>query len=338
MTHYLDRAFCHPKNGQYFRVNKTDYVLEGSLGDGAVGLVRKASRLKDSEPVAVKFLAPDPKYIDEAVFDDVSARFRREGLRGAKLEHNHLIEIYSYCENEEGSAFKGAEPQNPFLLMERIQGKTLESYIRNRPVEERGVFAIDRQNLHIAIQISHALEVLHKAKLIHRDIKPANIFLSEERGSSIYPLVKLGDFGVMKWGDFHSSFSTGTLTVTSQKGLGTLKYMSPEQAITPKTVTVRSDIYSLGISLFELFSSQILMSPHHVYEIMNARLSGGTVQSKFHAMGYELQAVDEDIASLLLDMHLRGAQGRPPITKIRGNLEYEYESRYGEEWDTDLTR
>src|ERR1019366_2502394 len=102
------------------------------------------------------------------------------------------------------------------------------------------------------------------------------------------PRAKLGDFGIMKWGDFQASISTGTLTVTSQRQLGSLKYMSPEQAIAPKDVTVRSDIYSFGITLFELFTGQIFPSPHHVFEVLNARLSRGTTASRFIALGYNI--------------------------------------------------
>src|ERR1700731_3772496 len=154
--------------------------------------------------------------------------------------------------------------------MEFIRGKTLDSYIRRS--DEHGKFLITRPRLHIAIQLASALEDMHRKKIIHRDVKHANIFLSKEKSSWGYPIAKLGDFCVMKWRDFHSSMSTGVLTVTNQKGLGTLKYMSPELAIAPKMVSVRSDVYSLGITLFELFTAQILATPHHVFEIMNARL------------------------------------------------------------------
>jgi serine/threonine protein kinase len=135
----------------------------------------------------------------------------------------------------------------------------------------------------------------------------------------------------MKWGDFQASISTGTLTVTSQQGLGTLKYMSPEQAISPKEVTVRSDLYSLGITLFELFTGQILPSPHHVFEILNARLSRGTTASRYLAMGYHISDHDSAIAELVLDMHLRPS-GRPSIDRIVGRLKSEWERRAEQDW------
>lgn len=88
--------------GQSFVVKREEYILGGHVGDGAVGLVRKATRVSDNSQRAVKFLAPDPKYIEESVFDDVSYRFRREGERGSKLAHPHLITVNAYCENLDG--------------------------------------------------------------------------------------------------------------------------------------------------------------------------------------------------------------------------------------------
>ena len=334
MKHRLSREGCRPQAGQRLSVDGEDYVLGGDRGNGAVGLVRKATRVKDGAQRAVKFLAPDPKYIEPSVLEDVAVRFRREGERGAQLSHPHLMTVYSYCDNQKGCNFELGEPKNPFLLMEYITGKTLDSYIHRS--QEHRKFLITRPRLHIAIQVASALEDLHRRKLIHRDVKPANIFLIREKSKRGYPLVKLGDFGVMKWGDFHASVSTGVLTVTNQKGLGTLKYMSPELAIAPKMVSVRSDIYSLGITLFELFTAQILATPHHVFEIMNARLSRGTTASRYFSMGYNLLSQDEKLAELLLDMHLRGVTGRPPIERIRGRLEVEYEKAYETTWEEDL--
>src|SRR6266849_3634186 len=265
MTHPLSRDLCHPSLGQRFRVDQEEYELGGVIGDGAVGVVRKATRSRNSSPRAVKFLAPDPKYIDQAVFDDVAARFTREGERGCKLDFPSLLKVQSYVANEGGAAFDIGTPRNPFLLMEFAGGRTLEGYIRRLSVDDPGSFDISEEKLDIALQFVEGLEYLHKKKLVHRDVKPANIFLTRVINGGFRFVAKLGDFGIVKWGDFHASLSTGVLTATSQRGLGTLKYMSPEQAIAPKNVGVKSDIYSLGITLFELFAGRILASPHHVY-------------------------------------------------------------------------
>jgi serine/threonine-protein kinase len=218
--------------------------------------------------------------------------------------------------------------------MEYVDGRTLENLIRRIPEEERGVFLLDQSRLSIAIQICHALEYLKNRRIVHRDVKPANVFL-KSIGRPARWHAKLGDFGVVKWGDFHAAVTTGTLTMTSQRGLGTLKYMSPEQAVRPKSISVKSDIWSLGITLFELFTGQILMSAHHVYELQNTRHSRGTTMSRFLNIGYKLGFGDQDIAELLLDMFL-APDGRPSIDRIRGWLETAYERRFNKEWRADF--
>lgn len=338
MAHPLSRHFCHPELGQRFMVGQEEYEIEGQLGDGAAGIVRKARRLKDKVLRAVKFLAPDPKYIDPDVFDDVAARFRREGQRARFLDHPGLVRIYAYVENHGGEAFVRKGPKNPFILMDAIKGQTLEDYILRRAKrrddnKELLCCSFDSERLAIAVSVAKALAYLHAKRLIHRDVKPSNIFLPSDGGRVRDRRALLGDFGIMKWGDFQASVSTGTLTVTTQRGLGTLKYMSPEQAVRPKDVSVRSDIYSLGITLFELFTDQILASPHHVFEIHTARMLRGTTVSRFASMGCRLDSAAVGLGELLLDMHLRGISGRPAIEKVRGRLEWEYERLTKHEWD-----
>ncbi len=333
MNHKLARNNCKPQQGQYFDSLGKTYELKGKIGDGAVGLVRKARPLETGPLLAIKFLAPDPKYIDPVAFDDVASRFKREGERGVHLNHDNLIRIIGYEENFNGKAFRNKSPRNPFLLMEYVDGKTLESYIRNTPIEERGSFLLDHPKLSIAIQICQALEYLKDHRLIHRDVKPANIFIKKSSRRAKWQ-VKLGDFGVVKWGDFHSAVATGTFTVSSQRGLGTLKYMSPEQAIKPKAVTIKSDIWSLGITLFELFTGQILSSAHHVYELQTVRRSKGTIFSRFNDIGCGLQSGNSAIAELVLNMFL-APDGRPSIDEIRGWLETNYERLVGREWSAD---
>lgn len=332
-SHQLARGNCRPKSRQVLTIDGEEYRLGGRLGDGAAGVVRKAIRVADKEPRAVKFLAPDPKYIDESVFDDVAARFKREGERGAGIDHPHLVRIYAYEENRSGEAFQVAgAPTNPFICMECVDGKPLESYIKGLPSAERGEFLPERERLQIAIQIARALEYLHKKKVVHRDIKPANIFLTATGNDSVPWKAKLGDYGVVKWGDFHASIATGTLTVTSQQGLGTMKYMPPEQAISPKTVTVRADIFSLGITLLELFTGRLLPSVHHVLGVMHARMTQRTTTTaRFKQIGYDLPVQASALGELLLDMHLRGAGGRPAISRVLGHLEFEYFQIFAED-------
>ena len=242
--HFLDRERCKPKARMLFSAGGREYRLGGKIGDGAAGIVRKATEIASGEEVAVKFLAPDPKYIDRKAFDDVAQRFRREGTRGAGLVHENLVKIIAYEENTDGDNFKSKEVRNPFLVMEFIPGRTLESLIKNLEVGSNGRAVVDDTTLSIAARIASALRYLHDRKITHRDVKPANIFLSSTSPSHVPSVVKLGDFGVTKWGDFLAAAASGTLTVTHHQGLGTLKYMSPEQSIKPRDVTVRSDMFS----------------------------------------------------------------------------------------------
>ena len=322
MRHPFVRIQCKPQTGMVFESRGEVYTLEGKLGNGAVGLVRRARARSTHRAVAVKFLAPDPKYIDVSAFDDVGERFRREGLRGAALRHEHLVEIIAYEDNTNGKCFRSGHPKNPFIIMEYVRGRTLESLIRNLEVRADGGVHLTRQTLAIAAAITSALLHLHERKIIHRDVKPANVYISSPQVGTIPSQVKLGDFGVTKWGDFLAAVTTGTLTMTSQKGLGTLKYMSPEQAVRPRDVTVRSDMFSLGITLFELFTGALLPGPHHVFEIMTARNMRTSLAGKLMPLGIRrLSPSDETILEPVLEM-FSAASGRPTSRQMAGRFSF----------------
>jgi eukaryotic-like serine/threonine-protein kinase len=321
--HKMARYRCRPHTGQRFTANGKAYEFAGKIGDGAVGLVRKATDLKTGMTVAVKVLAPDPKYIDPAAFDDVEQRFKREGSRGAHLRDDNLVTIIAYEDNEQGCCFEKARVKNPFIVMEFVRGRTLESLIKKIGASSiPGQTHVTKQTLTIAHRVTKALQYLHDRKLVHRDVKPANIFLSSATPESIPSLIKLGDFGVTKWGDFLATAASGTLTVTTQQGLGTLKYMSPEQAVRPKDVNVRSDMFSLGVTLYELFTGQILQSPHHIFEIMRARMSREGTMGKLITLGLKCPYEQVGIFDLILDMFLAAPKSRPTSATVAGRIEY----------------
>ncbi len=311
--------------GQKFIAGGREYRLEGIIGNGAIGVVRKARDIKSQEQVAVKFLAPEPKYIEQSSFEDIHRRFQREGMRGIELNHPNLVKVIAYEENENGASFVNNDgPCNPFIVMEYIRGTTLEHFImkgNNQPS-----FNITRQTLSIAQAVSNALLYLHTKNLVHRDVKPANIFFTRVVQGNVPSIIKLGDFGVVKWGDFKASMTTGSLTITGQHGLGTWKYMAPEQATQPKGVSVRADMYSFGITLFELFTNQIFPSQHHVYQITYQRLQRSTIMSKLNDLGLGLLPLEfEGLFSYIYDMFLISPKGRPSSNQIEGRLRYTLE-------------
>lgn len=104
----------------------------------------------------------------------MSKRVSREGQRGPFLQHNSLLKIYAYVENKDGQAFRTRNPENPFILMDVVKGRTLESYIRRlaREQEAKGapkIFSVDPARLSIAVEIANALEYLHRRRLVHRE-------------------------------------------------------------------------------------------------------------------------------------------------------------------------
>jgi serine/threonine protein kinase len=338
MSHPLARSNFRSSVGQRCVVDGVLYTLGGRIGDGAVGIVRRATRSPGNTTVAIKFLAPDPKYIEESSFDDVAHRFEHEGKRGAKLEHDRLVEILGHAQNKDAENFEGNGPTNPFIIMEYVPGRTLENEIRATAAHsEAGRFNVTRERLFIAIQIADALSYVHSKKLVHRDVKPANIFISDRTRRHNLPRIKLGDFGVVKWGDFHQAVATGTLTMTHQQGLGTLKYMPPEQAIRPKEVTAKSDVFSFAVTLYELFTGKILISPHHVFQIMSARLSRGQTYTRFLELGQSIGQGDEHLCTKLLDCFLRGIDGRPRVDDLLNCFKAAYSQEYDLTWQEELT-
>lgn len=310
--------------GQRFIAGGRQYVSMGGVNNGAIGIVRKARDVETQRVVAVKFLAPEFRYIEASSWNDIRERFRREGQKGTALEHQNLVKIVAYEDNTEGVCFYDHHyPWNPFIIMEFIQGKTLESFIKSQ-IKQYGVETLNvtPHTLRIASAVTTGLVYLHKRGLVHRDVKPANVFLSSEVRKGDPGAIKLGDFGVVKWGDFLASINTGQLT-TGHTGLGTLKYMSPEQVTKPKDVLISSDVYSLGATFFELFTNQNFEHNLQFFIVTMAWSQRGDSLSKMHELGLGVIPDNlEPLCSLILDMLALGPTSRPTTTKIQGWLNF----------------
>lgn len=198
------------------------YTLLEKVGDGGMALVYKAKCELLNRYVAVKVLRPE--YMSD---EDFLKKFRSESLAVASLSHQNIVNVYDVG-NEDGLNY---------IVMEYVEGIDLKDYIKKKG-------SLDyKETLDIIKQIAKALEHAHKNGVVHRDIKPQNILITEEG------LVKVADFGIAR----ASTASTMTNTKTV---LGSVHYVSPEQAKGSFTDN-RTDIYSIGIVMYELLTGQL---------------------------------------------------------------------------------
>ena len=200
------------------------YSVREKIGAGGMGEVYRAWDMRLERDVALKLLPAG------SVAGDAARRsFRKEALSLSKLNHPNIATIHDF------HSFEGVD----YLVMELIQGHTLDARIRGGPMPENSV-------VEIALQIVSALEEAHEHAVIHRDLKPANIMITP-KGQ-----VKVLDFGIAQL--LRQPEEDSTATSTQHLGAGTLPYMSPEQ-LRGEPLDPRSDIYSVGVTLYEMACS-----------------------------------------------------------------------------------
>ncbi len=197
------------------------YRIDGTLGEGGMGTVYRATQLSLERVVALKVLtaelSADPAFRE---------RFRREGLLQAALDHPHIVTVFE----------AGEADGRLFLAMRMVEGPTLKDLIVRRQLD-------DRRALRLLTQVAEALDAAHAKGLIHRDVKPQNVLVGA--GDHAY----LADFGLTKGHDDAGMTETGQF-------VGTIDYISPEQA-RGERATARSDVYALTAVLCECLTGQV---------------------------------------------------------------------------------
>src|SRR6266850_2889833 len=208
------------------------YLIEEIIKSGGMGSVYRGKHVLMDKTVAVKVLRPSL-----AVDNVVVARFSREAKAASRISHPHAVSVTDFGESENGIVF---------LVMEYLDGRTLKDLIRSE-----GPMPLDRA-VEIVRQVSGALDAAHQQGVIHRDLKSDNIMLSQTNGGD---WAKVLDFGIAKIqqpeGARDNDITAANLVI------GTPQYMSPEQCSQTGPIDARSDVYSLGVIVFEMLAGRV---------------------------------------------------------------------------------
>jgi tRNA A-37 threonylcarbamoyl transferase component Bud32 len=217
------------------------FRLDEKIGSGGMSTVYRAYDTTLERWVAIKSM-----HRDISTDPDQLERFRREARAVARLSHPHVVNVIDF----------GEDDGSPYIVLELVEGETLKQRIRRE-----GRLSVD-EAIAYAIEIGRALDAAHAAQLVHRDIKPQNVLIDHEGRA------KVTDFGIARSLEVHGLTATGRV-------LGTTDYVAPEQALGHE-VTEQSDVYSLGIVLYEMLAgeppfraeTQVAVAMKHVQEQM----------------------------------------------------------------------
>ena len=217
------------------RVFEGKYRLDERLGGGGMGTVYRATHLLIDRPVAIKVLSQ--RFVGDST---ATLRFRREARAAGRMHHPNAVSVTDFGATSDGYLY---------IVMELLEGRTLRDLLaREAPLDVA-------RTVSIMLQTCAAVSAAHDVGLIHRDLKPANIFIEQRPNTP--SVVKVLDFGVAKFAveeqaddDYQTLTQVGAI-------IGTPRYMSPEQCSGSGNVTPASDVYSLGIILYEMLSGVV---------------------------------------------------------------------------------
>src|SRR6266566_5888263 len=208
------------------------YRIDERLSEGGMGAVYRGTHILMDKKVAIKVLRPSL-----AADEKIVARFSREARAASRISHPHAVSVTDFGESADGIVF---------LVMEYLSGKTLKQVIR-----QEGRLPLSRV-VEIIRQVGGALDTAHSQGVVHRDLKSDNIMLLSTNGLDY---AKVLDFGIAKIQEAEGDYNPG-LTAPNLV-IGTPLYMSPEQCSQSREIDARSDVYSLGVILYEMLVGHV---------------------------------------------------------------------------------
>jgi serine/threonine protein kinase len=211
------------------------YLIEGILGEGGLGVVVAATHLHLDQKVAIKYLRGSAPR-DRTVTD----RFLREARLAAQIKSDHVVRVFDVATLTDGT---------PYMVMEHLDGMDLRTVLDDSGATPFGT-AID-----YVLQACEALAEAHVQGIVHRDLKPDNLFLARRTGGK--EVIKILDFGISKLSDKYTSSSRVNVVTQAGDRLGTPLYMSPEQLEGAPNVDARTDLWAMGVVLYELCTGTI---------------------------------------------------------------------------------
>jgi serine/threonine-protein kinase len=262
------------------------YVLDHELGRGTMGRVHRAHDSRDEQVVAIKTLSLGHEF-QEYELAEARTRFQREAQAASRLRHPDIVDVLD----------SGDDGSLAWLVMELLAGHDLS--LHTRPAALLPVSSV----LAIGARVADALAHAHDHGVVHRDIKPANVMIDPDRDQ-----VKVTDFGVARLLDA-SRTRTGLV-------LGSPTYMSPEQ-LAGRSIDGRSDLYSLGVLLFQLLTARLPFSGATMSELMAAVAQQPAPDARVLRPG--LPDALADVVSILLEKRpeLRYADGHSLASDLR---------------------
>jgi eukaryotic-like serine/threonine-protein kinase len=258
------------------------YYVEERLGSGGMGKVYRARHLSMDRPVAIKFL-------HQRFSEDEAARLRllTEARAAVALRHSNAVSVTDFGHTTEGWVY---------IVMELLEGRTLREIVsREAPLETARAMSI-------MLQASDAVAAAHQAGIIHRDLKPSNILITQSADQPA--VVKVLDFGIAKF--FAVNDDDESALDQSNTVIGTPRYMSPEQH-NGSELTPATDVYSLGVILYEMLTGMVPFSGSTPAEIAQKH-----VNNPPHSPREVVAAIPEEVERIVLHALEKEPSDRPP--------------------------